>query len=182
MPRTAIHLYYGSSELSYLTYTDAEALLLKPFSVGQTFPGVKIFKDKDALYVDTPYHAKGIDMPCPLPDHGYIDGDNHLILQGRKDNSVNIKGIKISASHTERILLSIDGVSDAAVLSYSDSKNNLKLAAAVVSSLSETQLRKLLKQKLFNWEIPAAIYFYDAIPHNHAGKPDYDNLRRQLWN
>jgi len=181
MPHSAIHLYYGSSELSYLTYIDAESLLEKPFSVGKTFPGITIFENNGELYVDTLYHADKISMPCPLQDYGHlVDGDNHLILEGRKDNSVNMKGIKINAAHIERILLSIEGVADAAVFDYFDNKNNLKLAAAVVSLLEESQIRKLLEEKLLRWEIPSVIHFCDSIPHNNSGKPDYTMLKTQI--
>lgn len=180
MPNAFIHLYYGSSELSFLTYIEASELFAKPFSVGIPFPGVRIFAAKEGLYVDTPYHAEGIDVPCPLQDHGYIDIDGHFILQGRKDDLVNINGFKVSIAHIERILLSMEGVSDTAVFVYTDTNHKIKLAAVVVSQLNKTEILSHLKKQLYHLEIPGKIIYKESIPHNHSGKPDYEKLRHEI--
>jgi len=180
VPNAFIHLYYGSSELSFLTYIEANELLDKPFSVGKPFPGVKIFAEQDILYVDTAYPVEGTDIPCPLQDHGYIDLDGHLILQGRKDDMVNISGYKVSIAHVERILLSMNGISDAAVFAYTDANNKVKLVAVVVSQLNRMEILETLKAQLYYLEIPGKIIFMESIPYGPAGKPDYETLRREV--
>jgi acyl-coenzyme A synthetase/AMP-(fatty) acid ligase len=107
----------------------------------------------------------------------YIDQDGHFILQGRKDDLVNINGFKVSIAHIERVLLSVEGVSDAAVYAHTDANQKTKLVAVVVSQLSKREILSQLQEQLFRLEVPTRIVFQTSIPHNQAGKPDYEKLR-----
>ena len=175
-PNAEIHLYYGSAELSFLSYVGAEEILSNPLSVGKPFPGVRIFAVGEDLYADTPYHVLGYPRPCPLPDRAYFDEAGQLILRGRRDDLHNIRGFKVSVSHVERVLRAIPGVTDAAVFLETGNSGDAKLSAAVVSGLDEAEIRRELSKKLYKLEIPGKIRLCDSIPHNQAGKPDYKEL------
>ena len=180
LPNAAIHLYYGSAELSFLSYAGAQEILGNPLRVGKPFPGVRIFAVGEDLHADTPYHVLGHPRPCPLPDRAYFDDEGHLILRGRRDDLQNLRGFMVSASNVERVLRAVPGVSDAAVFLENGSNGDAKLAAAVVSNLGEADIRIELSKKLYRLEIPGKILFRDSIPQNQAGKPDYTALRAEL--
>jgi len=177
LPNSAIHLYYGAAELSFLSYVGAQEILENPLRVGKPFPGVRIFTVGEDLHVDTPYHVIGYPRPCSLPDRAYFDEEGHLVLQGRRDKLHNIRGFKVSESHVERVLRAIHGVSDAAVFLEKDKNLDTKLVAAVVSELDEATIRSELSKKIYRLEIPRKIILCDSIPLNHAGKPDYSALQ-----
>lgn len=61
-PVAEIFIYYGASELSFVTYKKISAdNAAEVKNLGKTFDGVKIFIRDDLIYVDTPFRACGID-------------------------------------------------------------------------------------------------------------------------
>ncbi len=172
-------LYYGASELSYITYVDSVKMNKNPGDLGVTFPGISVSIGEDSLiYVDTPYGVKGSPRPCTVGDTGEIDERGHLLFYGRSQDWVNKCGYKISCTKIENILLEIPGVEDAAVISAEDELRGQELAAFIVldDRTSEEYARKSLKQRLSNVEIPGYVYFISEIPLNDRGKHDRSSL------
>ena len=64
-PRSQILLYYGASELDYITWLTYEELLAHPQSVGKPCPGVKVEIREGMIYIDTPYRVDGMPRPAP---------------------------------------------------------------------------------------------------------------------
>ena len=173
-PNSEIKLYYGASELNYITYITHEEMYSNPLSVGRSFPNVDIFIKNDFIYVNTKYHVEGITNPCTVYDVGHIDNKGYLIFEGRKDDIINKGGMKISSIKIEAEINKISGVKENVVMAYADDKKGNEIVAFVVANIDVTKeyIIKNLKNKIMNVEIPKKIIFIESIPRNSSGKID----------
>lgn len=71
-PHSEIYLYYGATELNYVTYLTYKELLQHPMSVGRPVKGVSVDIRDGLIYIDTPYHVAGLSQPCTLEDEGFL--------------------------------------------------------------------------------------------------------------
>lgn len=174
-----IILYYGASELNYITYIEYEDLLINPLSVGKPFPGIQVFIRDACIYVDTPYHIYGVDMPYTVQDRGYFSKDQQLIFLGRQEQMINKGGFKISCVKVEEEIKKIPGIHTVAVIAYDDAKKGSEMAAFIVSDadIDKDYIRSEIKANLMNLEIPKKFIFLDAIPLNDSGKFDLQKLK-----
>ncbi len=179
-PSARILLYYGASELSYVTWlTDAE-LEKRPDSVGRPFPGVKVTVRDGLVYADSPWHVAGVTPPLTVSDRGVLDGDGYLFLEGRSDGIVNVGGVKVSLGKVESALRKIDGVSACAAVAYPEKKRGSRIAVFLVSQglMTGNDVRNRLKTELLPRELPAKIHFLSELPLNGSGKPDTAALEK----
>ena len=173
-PRSQLWLYYGASELDYITWLTYEELLAHPGSVGRPCPGVTVECRDGLIYIDTPYHVEGLSQPCTLGDRGYFDEDGYLIFQGRSGQVVNKGGLTLSCCRVEQALLQTEGIDDACVVPVKDEKRGEDLGAAVVLAKDATlqQIRRALREQLLPTEIPGYWKVIDALPLSAVGKVD----------
>ena len=178
-PQSQIILYYGASELNYITALTYEELLLQPLSVGKAVPGVKVTAQDGYIYVDTPYHVEGINCPYTLQDRGYFNSAGYLIFQGRAGDVVNKGGFKINCTRVLNVLLQIPGVQNAVVLPYGQKAKGAEIAAFLVTAkeLSQIEVRQKLKKLLQPAEIPKKFFLVKEIPLNSLGKVNTKALR-----
>lgn len=187
-PDVHITLYYGASELSYVTYVRDEDMTDERNLIGRPFPGVKVYVRNEEIYVDTPYHAEGVEVPCTLKDSGRMDEDGNLYFLGRTDDIVNIRGRKISMVKVENALMEIDYVENAAVVALpktvADNEKNMEILTAYVKLSDDTKksgdIKRLLAQRLSAYEIPKRFIYVDELPKNVSGKTDKKALM-ELW-
>lgn len=174
-PLADITLYYGASELNYISYikdadmTDDETL------IGRPFDGVRVQIENEEIMVDTPYAIEGIRMPFSLKDKGRIDENGNLHFQGRSDDIVNVNGIKISAYKVERAIMRLLPCREAAVLALHHGGTDLLAAFAVLnegSPIARADLLKALRQELTVYEIPKKFIYLNELPKNESGKID----------
>lgn len=172
--RSQLWLYYGASELDYITWLTYEELLAHPGSVGRPCPGVTVECRDGLIYIDTPYHVEGLSQPCTLGDRGYFDEDGYLIFQGRSGQVVNKGGLTLSCCRVEQALLQTEGIDDACVVPVKDEKRGEDLGAAVVLAKDATlqQIRRALREQLLPTEIPGYWKVIDALPLSAVGKVD----------
>lgn len=177
-PNSEIFLYYGASELNYITWLTYEELLQHPMSVGKPCPGVKVTLQDGMIYVDSPYHVYGLTMPCTIGDQGYFDQDGYLIFLGRKGQIVNKGGMTISCARVEQALLRVPYVEDAAVVPCEDAQRGQELGACVVlkEGADLSKVRKVLHTYLLPGEIPGRWKQVSALPLNAVGKVDSKKL------
>ena len=115
-PNAEIFLYYGASELSFVTYKKITAENAADVqNLGKPFDGVKIFIRDGKIFVDTPFRAENISNPATVGDRGFINERGELIFEGRGEDFINRGGVKISALTIENKISAIDGVEAAAV-------------------------------------------------------------------
>lgn len=178
LPNGAIILYYGASELNYITYMTYESPAQNPLCVGKPFPGVGIFIEGDLIYVHTPYRADGVPNPATVHDAGYLDENEQLILLGRRQNIINKGGFKISCTKVEAALCHMPGVRQAAVLPYADAKKGCELAAFLIAdeTADRARIKKAVRAELMPAELPKKLRFLEELPLNDRGKPDTQAL------
>lgn len=181
-PNSEIVLYYGASELNYITYITYEEMKRRPLSVGKPFPNVKVFIKNNSIYVDTKYHVSGIYSPYSVNDVGYIDTEGYLIFEGRKDDVINKGGIKVSSLKIEGEIRKIKEVDDVVIIPYKHSSKGNEIAAFIVNnqSITKKDIIKNLKNNLMNNEIPKKIFFISNIPLNESGKMDRHKLKEYI--
>lgn len=173
-PQSQLWLYYGASELDYITWLTYEELLAHPGSVGRPCPGVKVECRDGLIYIDTPYHVEGLAQPCTLGDRGYFDEDGYLIFQGRAGQVINKGGFTLSCCRVEQALLQLPEIRDVCVVPVKDEKRGEDLGAAVVLEPGVTlqQVRKALREHLLSTEIPGYWKVIDELPLSAVGKVD----------
>ena len=119
-PNMEFILYYGASELNYITYCTGKEWLHREGTVGRPFPSVQIAEQNGIIYVTTKYHIEGIPDTYTVNDCGYIDSDGYLMFNGRQGDVINKGGYKISIPEMELYLQSLQGVSEVAVITITD--------------------------------------------------------------
>ena len=167
-PNADIFLYYGASELSFITYKKISAEnAAEVNNLGKPFDGVKIFIRDGLIYVDTPFRAENISNPATVGDFGRIEGGD-LIFLGRGEDFINRGGVKLSAMAIEQKISAIEGVEAVAVVKIADKVRGDNFLAYVVGDLD----KKRIRQALLPTESPKDIIFVKELPLNASGKVD----------
>ena len=181
-PQSEIMLYYGASELNYITYLNYEELLRFPMSVGRPCRGVKVTVRDGLIYVDTPYGVEGVHCPYTLDDMGYFNAEGYLIFLGRKTQVINRGGFKVSCAKIENIATRLPYVQEIVVLPYQDQDRGQEIAAFIVAGeeFNLSNFKTQLKKELMTAELPKRFIVLPALPLNASGKPDVRKLRALL--
>lgn len=178
-PNAGIVLYYGASELNYITYLRQDQMTQEKNCVGKPFPGVQVSVEDGEIFVTTPYHVEGVLCPFSLKDLGHMDAAGNLYFDGRKDDIVSIRGRKVSLLKIERALEDIPFIEEAIVAVVE--KDGEKRAAAWVTVCDrealclterEKKIYAYLKQTLANYELPFCCKIVGKLPHTESGKKD----------
>lgn len=180
-PNTEITLYYGASELNYITYIKDSEMTADRTNIGHPFPGVSVSVQNEEIFVDTPYGIEGITLPFSLKDRGYFASDGSLHFLGRVDDICNVNGLKISACKVEQALTELSGVNEAAVMAVHRNDAD-SLLAFISSEISYTkqELLAALKSSLLEYEIPKQFVFLENLPKNESGKIDRLKLAEKI--
>lgn len=178
-PSAKIFLYYGASELNYITYAICDDPKRNPANLGRPFPGIGLSIRDGLIYVDTPYHVSGIRMPFTVGDTGCLNESGELIFHGRKSSWVNKGGVKISIPRIETALKQLPSIRDAAIVCYEDETRGNDLAAFLVKDpdAEEKTIRQTIRKTLKPVEVPSKMFFLKEIPLNDRGKVDMAKLR-----
>ena len=130
--------------------------------------GAKFVRDPFVDDADAKMYRTG-DMGKYLPD-GRIE------FLGRVDHQVKLRGFRIEVGEIENLLQQQDGVKAAVAAVREDFGNDRRLVAYVVPdegvSLSRSDLRNALKQKLPDYMVPSTFVLLSELPLNHNGKVD----------
>ena len=179
-PVAEITLYYGASELNYITYIKDKDMTEDRTVIGKPFAGVEITIHQEEIFINTPYHVEEIAMPFSLKDRGYLDEHGLLHFLGRTDDICNVNGRKVSSVKVAAALTDLPGVVEAAVLSKHVGDADVLVAfVAASASFSKQELVKLLRESLEDYELPKQFVFLESLPRNESGK--IDKLALQSW-
>ncbi len=122
----------------------------------------------NSFYPHFPILYKTGDLARYLPD-------GNIELLGRIDDQVKIRGLRIELGEIEAVLSSHPQVQAAVVIVRELQTENKSIVAYVVSqkqSLTTSELRNFLKQKLPDYMIPSAIAILETLPLTPNGKVD----------
>ncbi|MDQ2902116.1 MAG: amino acid adenylation domain-containing protein [Chloroflexota bacterium] len=138
--------YLGRPELT------AERFLPDPFS---TEPGARLYKTGDLAR----YHA-----------------DGNIEYLGRIDAQIKLRGFRIEPGEIEAVLTSHPRVWEALVLVREDTLGEKRLIAYMgvddPQTLSESELRHFLKERLPDYMIPGTFVMLSHLPQTSNGKVD----------
>ena len=178
-PNMEFILYYGASELNYITYCTGKEWLDREGTVGRPFPSVKIAEQNGVIYVNTKHHIEGIPDTYTVNDCGYIDSDGYLMFHGRRGDVINKGGYKISIPEMELYLQSLQGVSEVAVITINDEIRGEDFIAYMVLE-DNTELSKIIEcihHERPSVEWPKAILEIPMIPLTECSKVDKRKLK-----
>lgn len=188
-PNTKVILYYGASELNYISYVTDENMGEKRNLIGKPFPKVDVSVKNGEIYVTNDFHVYGVKCPFSLKDRGYLDNDGNLYFEGRSDDIVGIRGRKVSKAKIEAAICENNEVSEAAVLM--DKKKDILVAyVSVKESIKdeifadenkrtelEHNIYTHIRKKLAHFEMPRRIVLIKEMPHNaDTGKIDRKSI------
>ncbi len=173
-PKAEITLYYGASELSYVTYIRDREMNEDKTRIGRPFPKVDVCLKEGRLLVNTAFGVIGAGKEASAGDYAHRDPEGYFCYDGRKDDICNINGRKISAIHVEQAILNL-GVAKQTAVRPVEKNGREYLAAWIVLkektlSVGAGEIRRLLKNSLSEEEIPRYIFFLDAFPVSESGK------------
>ena len=179
-PKAEITLYYGASELNYITYIKDKDMTDDRTVIGQPFAGVGISINNEEIFIDTPYHVENITLPFSLKDRGYVDERGWLHFLGRTDDICNVNGRKVSSVKVTTALTDIEGVVEAAVLSRHIADADVLVAfVASTTSYAKQELLRRLRERLEDYELPKQFIFLEQLPRNESGK--IDKMALEKW-
>ena len=178
-PNMEFILYYGATELNYITYCTGKEWLDREGTVGRPFPSVQIEEQNGVIYVTTKHHIEGIPDTYTVNDCGYIDRDGYLMFNGRQGDVINKGGYKISIPEMELYLQSLQGVSEVAVITINDKIRGEDFVAYVVLE-DNAKLSKIIEcihHERPSVEWPKAILEIPMIPLTECSKVDKRKLK-----
>lgn len=187
--------HYGSSETGAVTLHDQDSVIDRIESVGRAMPGVDLSIVDAGGHVVEPGEAGEVLVrsravalgysPASRPpsdpfgdgsfrtgDIGRIDREGYLRLDGRRDDMINVGGLKVFPAEIVRILESLDGVREAAVTGAKDPHGETFVYAAVTADrpVSEEDLLRQCRGRLAEWKIPRRIDILAELPRTSTGK------------
>jgi acyl-CoA synthetase (AMP-forming)/AMP-acid ligase II len=196
---------YGGSEVGAVCYIDYNSVNRGLGCVGKANPGVDIFiVDEDykpfkatkdcpgiiairsntvtAGYWDEPELTAATihDGVIYMSDLGYIDEEGYLFLAGRRDDVINIGGLKIAPTEVEDAALRFSPIAECACTSFEHSSIGRCLKMFVVLKdgfmFDEEEMTKFLETKLEAYKIPKIYEVISEIPKTFNGKIDRKKL------
>jgi acyl-CoA synthetase (AMP-forming)/AMP-acid ligase II len=153
-------------------------------SVGRPLPGIDVTIVDDEVMVRTPTTAARKIDPAFFDrltddgwfhtgDLGWFDDDGFLWLDGRVSDMINRGGLKVFPGAVEDVLLSADGVREAAVVGIPDERLGevpWAFVARADQKLSEDALIAWCREHLTPYRVPARVVFVEKLPRNDVGK------------
>ncbi len=183
-PDANITLYYGASELSYISYLSSEEMTDDRGLVGRPFPGVQVEVRNQQIYVTTPCCVAGVECPYTVSDQGYLDEAGRLYFTGRSDDIVLVHGHKVSLWRMEKVLTDQPEIQAAVVLNLPDQKSNHYIRIAFVVLQERIQINSAflerLRCKLSIYEMPGRFVVLSEMPYRENGKVDVERLQK-IW-
>jgi fatty-acyl-CoA synthase len=112
------------------------------------------------------------------------DDDGFYRISGRLKDMYISGGENVYPAEVEDVLLSLEGIADAAVLGVPDERWGEVGAAFVVlgagAALSEDEIVAACRERLARFKVPASVRFLDELPRSGMNKVLKDELRPQV--
>ncbi len=199
---------YGGSEVGAVVYIDYNSEHKDGRCVGKPNPGVDIFiVDEDYRPMQASEENPGIiairsntvtagywnepeitaatirDGVIYMTDLGYFDEEGYLYLVGRRDDVINVGGLKVAPTEVEDAALRFEKIDECACIPYEDRVFGKCLKLLVVMKpgcvLDAAELTAYLETRLEAYKIPKFIEIAAEIPRTFNGKIDRKRLIRQ---
>lgn len=187
-PAAAIREFYGAAEASFISITDEGT---PENSVGRLYEGVEVSLDPTGeIWVKSPYlfvsyaegdgSAKWRDGWLSVGEIGRLE-EGFLYLSGRAGRMVTVADQNVFPEEIEILMLSLPGVTKAAVLPVRDAMRGTVLVAMVQGDPSaEEAILACLRAELGALKAPRALFWQVDWPVLASGKTDLRALEARL--
>ncbi|HEP4611022.1 TPA: AMP-binding protein [Streptococcus pyogenes] len=179
-PQLEIVIFYGASELSFITWCNGRAAVKINGLVGQPFPDVSIsFKDKE-IFVETPYSVEGMSQPYSVSDLGKMSPAG-LILEGRQDDWVNQRGVKCHLPSLVELAHQAPNVKEAHALKIGKGENETLILVLVLTKKDcLAPIKDFLALYLNSGQLPKYYLVIDCLPLKDNGKINREVLLNKI--
>lgn len=121
----------------------------------------------------SPEMERDADGFCLTGDEARAEKENCFVLLGRADGIVKVAGKRVDLLDVQNKIKTLPAVTDAFVLALPTDKGRESVIAAIVAcDLTETDLKKLLLDKLEPYAVPRRIKIVSSITRTATGKID----------
>jgi long-chain acyl-CoA synthetase len=182
-PAGTVWEFYGSTEGQF-TACRAEEWLEHPGTVGRARPGRSLTVDEDrTIWCRVPSYARFTywrdpektaqawrDDAFTVGDHGRLDEDGYLYLDGRREDLVISGGVNVYPAEVEDVLAGFPGVRDVAVFGVEDERWGQRVCAALVGDPDLDALDAWARERLAPAKRPKQVYVVDEVPRTATGK------------
>jgi amino acid adenylation domain-containing protein len=131
-------------------------------------------------FIPNPFDSDPLSRLYRTGDRGSFLPDGQIAFQGRVDNQIKIRGVRMEPGEIEAALNSHAALKESAVVAREFAPNDKRLVAYVVAesatSPSPSELRHFLSQKLPAPMIPSVFVRLERLPLNSSGKIDRSAL------
>lgn len=188
-----VHSFYGSSECGGICYDAGDTPDVPAGYVGQPMSLVRLERLDDTPASLIRVHGPAVGLgyfPATESDrlgHGIFEPSDLLqahgegfIIAGRISDFINIAGRKANPAEIETIILQHEAAHEVVVFGAPGGARGEDVAACVVGSASEADLKRFCASRLPAWQVPRHWFFLDALPVNSRGKLSRADLRKKL--
>ncbi len=127
-------------------------------------------------FIEDPFRREAGVRMYRTGDEGCFMLDGNLLLSGRKDYQIKVRGHRIEPGEIESLLTELPPVQDAVVLHRQDDGRDPYLCAYVQldegARATAEWLSQMLSERVPEYMIPAAFVLLDRLPLNTNGKID----------
>jgi acyl-coenzyme A synthetase/AMP-(fatty) acid ligase len=183
-----VHVFYGASECGGICY-DREGTAGERGTVGKPVEGVRVVLEEGVITVHSPAVAAGYipEADDRLGNGRFVAGDfaewrdGELVLRGRVDDLVNIKGKKVNPREVEAVLAQLPGVREVAVLGVCLPDRSGEVLRAVVAvtaadTLTAADVVAWCRPRLSPHKVPRSVVLVPELPRTPRGKLDRGSL------
>jgi amino acid adenylation domain-containing protein len=203
-PGAAVILMYGITECKRVTVAEPDSDLVDPLSVGRPLPGTEVIVvDEDdrpvppgvsgQIVVRGPHVMAGYwrapeltahrFRPDPVAggsllytgDYGRLNETGELYFEGRRDDIIKRRGVRVSILEIEAAALDVPGVVAAA--SIPPREPVVELVLVVAGAVDSDAVARELAGRLEHAKLPDRVVVLDDLPLGSSGKVDRKALR-----
>ena len=126
------------------------------------------------VFLQNPFTDDPNDIVYKTGDFGRLLEDGSLEILGRRDQQVQVRGVRVELGEIENLLRLHSGVADVAVIDRDDGDGNKFLVAYVTMSngTGSEHLRQYLAERLPTTMLPSAFVEMEELPRTLNGKID----------
>lgn len=187
-PRITFFDFYGTSELSFVSYLSSDDFLQKPTSVGKPFPSIQVEvrradqtvckpNEIGRIYVKSPMSFSGYlqdEKPSAewltVYDMGWLDEDGYLYMSGRENGMIVYGGLNIFPEEIERVLNEQSEVNRSIVIGLPDPYWG-EIPVAIIENVQQTKtIRQAVKETLAAYKVPKKWLVTDKMIETSGGK------------
>ncbi|HKR11857.1 MAG TPA: amino acid adenylation domain-containing protein [Pyrinomonadaceae bacterium] len=126
------------------------------------------------VFIQNPFNNDPADIIYKTGDFGRLLKGGDLEFLGRRDQQVQVRGVRVELGELENLLRAHETVADVAVIDRDDEHGNKYLVAYVTmnNGFGSDQLRQYLAERLPETMVPSAFIELDQLPRTLNGKLD----------